>query len=61
MARGKGHAVSMPFNLAEYLARLHAENVATAARIEAATRARARAAAEARRVSESSERVVKKS
>ena len=49
----------MPFDLAEYLARLHAKNVATAARIEAATRARALKAAAARRASESGERVVK--
>ena len=50
----------MPFDLAEYLAGLRAENVQTAARIAAATRARALKAAEARRVSESGERVVKR-
>ena len=50
----------MPF-APEHLARLRAENAEIAARIAAATRARALKAAEARRVSESGERVVKKS
>ena len=44
-----------------FLARLQAEAHATAARIAAATRARALKAAEERRVSESVERVAKKS